>query len=173
MTSRRFRVQPGPGGFTLAEILLALGLVTVALLALIGHSTLLVGATQKGDDTNVASSVARAHLDRLAREVVLDQPPGRRDVVWDYSSAEAPFLSTTERVGFTDYQVELYVTDVINTTTGHPLGSGPTGTENPKTRLKQIQVTVRWWDNPEGQRAGYGRLELQAARLLKVTRVDS
>lgn len=157
-------------GFTLSEVLLAMGLVAIALLALIGHSTVLLGAAQKSDDTSVAASVARSHIDRLAQEVLLDQPAGRRDQVFDENDAVTPFHTAAEKVGFTDYAVELFVTDVINTVTAQRLGTGPTGAENPNTRLKQIQVTIRWWDVAGEKRAGYGRLELHAARLLKVTR---
>ncbi len=155
-------------GFTLAEVLLAIGLIAVALLALIGHSTLLMGAAQKSDDTSVAAAVARSHLDRLASQVALDQPSGQRQRVWAQTSSTAPFVTVNERVGSTEYQVEVFVSDIVNARTGFPLGTGPTGAENPKTRLKQIEAVVTWWDSKTQDRPGYGKLEHRAARLLKV-----
>lgn len=155
-------------GFGIAEALLAIGLIAVALMALIAQSTMLMGAAQKSDDTSVAGSVARTQLDRIAQAAMLDQPAGQRLAIWKQDSSTAPYIQTTEKVGNTDYSVEVFVTDVVNAKTGAPLGSGPTGAENPKTRLKQLEATVTWWDSKKQERPGMGKLELHAGRLLKV-----
>jgi hypothetical protein len=108
----------------------------------------------------------------VAQEVLLDQPAGRKQQVWDQDSTTQPFLNVTEKVGNTDYQVDLFVSDVKNVATGQILGTGPSGTENAKTRLKQVEAVIHWWDSEQTSHRGYGRLELRAARLLKVTRED-
>ena len=156
-------------GFLLSEVMVAIGLIAIALMAMIGHSTLLMGAAQKGDDTSVAASVARSQLDKVAQGVLLDQPPGQRQTVWNHDDATVPFLTLKETVGNTDYDAQIFITDVVNTGTGLPLGTGPSGVENPKTRLKQIEATVSWWDSRNQEHVGYGKLELRAARLIKVS----
>lgn len=151
------------------EVLLALGLIAVALLALIGHSTLLTASMQKSDDSTIAATLARSHLDRIAQGVALDHPAGRRAAIWAHHQPDTPLETITERVGVTEYRIALRVTDVRHAGSGQILGSGPTGTENPRTRLKQVEALVTWWDSSQPQRSGYGELRLQAARLLKVT----
>ena len=162
------RQQQGSSAFTLPEILLALGLIAVALMALVGHMTVLLNASQKGDDTSVASMVAQTHLERLTKQVQLDNPANSRAKIWAYNKADTPWSQPKETVGATDYEVSIFVTDVLSTN-GHPLGSGANGTENPKTKLKQLQAVVTWWDPQDRGRPGLGRLELRAARLLKVS----
>ena len=164
-TARRWAFSRG---FGIAEALLAIGLIAVALMALIAQSTVLMGAAQKGDDTSVAGSVARTQLDRIAQAAMLDQPAGQRLAIWNQDNASVPYLQASEKVGNTEYTVELFVSNVVNAGTGATLGSGPTGAENPKTRLKQLEATVTWWDSKKQEHHGMGKLELRAARLLKV-----
>jgi hypothetical protein len=156
-------------GFNLAEVLLAFALVTIALLALLAQSMVMVNSSQKLDDHTVAADVARSITERLAREVLNDQPAGRREEVWLENSVVDPLLSGTETIGGTVYSYRLFVSHVQNAATGSPIGTGPTGDPNAATRLKRIDVTVNWWDSESQDRVGYGDLKVESTRLLRVT----
>ncbi len=161
---KRFR------GFSLAEVLLAFALVSIALLALMGQSMVLVNSSQKHDDHMVAADVARSISERLTREVLNDQPPGRREDVCQNDSVTIPFDEGPETIGGTVYNYQVFVANVENTETSSPLGTGPSGDLNAATRLKRIDVSVTWWGGDSQERVGYGTLKVETTRLLKVTR---
>ena len=155
------------GGFTLAEVLLAFGLAAVALLALVAQSTLLVSSNQKADNSTVAADVAQSALERLAIQIRRDQPSGIRAQAFAQDSAVSPFRQGTERVGHTDYDWQIFVSDVNDTASGAPVGTGTDGTGT-FTRLKRLDVEVTWWDQSNNERQGMGKLEVKSTRLLKV-----
>lgn len=157
-------------GFSLAEVLLAIGLLAIALLAIVGQSTLVAQANQKSDDNSVAYDVADSLLERVARESSEDQPPGRNLAVWSQSDPNVPFEEDVVVVGFTEYKYEIYVYDVANAASGATLGTGPTGAETPDTKLKRVNVKVEWWGGEEQERTGTGKLRAETSRLVKVTR---
>lgn len=157
-------------GFSLAEVLLAFALVSIALLALMGQSMVLVNSSQKHDDHMVAADVARSISERLVREVLNDQPAGRRQAVWQHDSVNNPFDQGQETIGGTVYSYQLFVANVVNSGTSAPLGTGDSGDLDAVTRLKRIDVTVTWWGSDTQDRAGYGNLKVETTRLLKVTR---
>lgn len=158
-------------GMTLAEVLLAIGLLTVALLALIGQSALLANSSQKMDDQTVALDIAQSVLERHARAAQLDQPPGENALVSARNDVATPYSEADELVGGTTYSYQLYISDVMNSTTSEILGTGPSGTESANVKLKRFDVKVAWWGGDQQQRAGYGNLEVRSTRLVKVTGV--
>lgn len=160
-------------GFSLAEVLLAIGLLAIALLALIGQSTLLAKSSQKVDDSSVAYDVAQSVVERLAQEALLDQPAGRNLLAWQHDSEIEPYLDGSETIGFTEYTWEVYVTNITSDVSGETLGTGPTGAENENTRLKLFRVKVEWWggEAQENRIKGVGKLRVETSRLMKVTRV--
>ncbi|MCA9781616.1 MAG: hypothetical protein KC800_33090 [Candidatus Eremiobacteraeota bacterium] len=155
--------------YSLAEVLLALGLLSIALLALVGQSTLLVKSNQKADDRSIALDLSRQVIERASQSAETDNPAGRNADIFNYTSAANPFVRDTERIGFTDYDYELYITDVTNQMSGSILGSGPTGTESTHVRLKLFQAKVYWWNGETQSRTEYGKLEVETSRLIKVT----
>ena len=60
-------------GFSLAEVLLAIGLAAIVLLALVGQNTMLLASNQKLDDTTVATDVAYSIIEQLSSEILADQ----------------------------------------------------------------------------------------------------
>jgi Tfp pilus assembly protein PilV len=152
--------QTGRSGFSLAEVLLAFGLASVALLALVGQSTLLLSSNQKLDDTTVATDVAYSIVEQQASEIQF--VPGPAFVEND---SVDPFDYGAVTVGNTDYSFEVYLTDVSDVDTGAPVGSGTAGSHS--TKLKKMEVVVNWWD--DSQRQGMGNLQLRVTRLVKVS----
>ena len=160
-----------PPAYSLAEVLLALGLLSIALLALIGQSTLLVKSNQKADDRSVALDLSEQVIKRVSQSAHTDTPPGRNADIFNFSSASTAFLNNQERIGFTDYDYELYISDVENQLSGAVLGTGLTGTESTHVKLKLFQAKVYWWSGKTESRAEYGKLEVETSRLIKVTTV--
>lgn len=161
-------VGRGSDGFSLAEVLLAIGLLAVALLALIAQSTLLAKANQKQDDSAVASDVAQGILERIIRQA--EQDPAANQNLWGANSATTALISATEKVGFTEYRYQLFVSDVTSQVTGQVVGTGSTGSESPDTRLKRLEIKVEWWGGEVQTHSEAGKLSVEAARLCKVTR---
>jgi type II secretory pathway pseudopilin PulG len=153
--------------FTLAEVLLAIGLAAVALLALLAQSTLLVSSNQKQDNSMVAVDVAYSVMEDVAAQVRKDIPTGRRSDAFDQDSTLNVFLDGTERVGHTDYNWQLFVRDVDDTITGSPVGAGASGSN--VTKLKSLEIVVSWWEQANNERQGMGKLEIRATKLLNIT----
>ena len=149
-------------------MLLSIGLLSIALLALLGQSALLAKANQKTDDSAIALDFASTLLDRTARRATRDQPPGTNDAIMEWSSATDPYAAGTETVGFTEYDFQIFIADVPNTMTGSTLGTDTSD----DVKLKRFSVHVIWWNGDQEQRSEFGRLEVDSSRLVKVTRAD-
>lgn len=140
-------------GFTLAELLLAVGLLALVILTLAALITSAIRSNEKGTRTAQAVDVADALLARRLYDVEWDLPPGTRDAFWAASGAWLP--PTTATMGGVDYQYTVFADTVA--------GVGGAG-----NRLKKVDLVMSWWDSGQGggQRQGYGRLEVQASRLV-------
>jgi len=147
-------------GFSLAEVLLAMGLALVALLALVGQNTMLLASNQKLDDTTIATDVAYSVIDQIASEIQANPAPA-----FAHSNATVPFRTGGVTVGNTDYLYQLFLTDVVDSASGEAVGSGPGGSHS--TKLKKLEILVNWWE--DAQRQHMGNLHLRVTRLLKVT----
>jgi Tfp pilus assembly protein PilV len=158
-------------GISLAEVLLSVGLLSVALLALIGQSALLANSSQKTDDRTIALDIAQTVLERHARAATMDEPPGENAKISARDDATNPYSEADEKVGGTDYSYEMYISNVTNSVSGETLGTGPTGAESQNVKLKRFEVKVVWWNGDQQQRSGYGNLEVRVSRLVKVTSV--
>jgi hypothetical protein len=154
-------------------VLLSIGLLGIALLALLGQSALLAKSNQKTDDNAIALDLANTLLERTAKGATADQPPGTNASVSDWNSAVDPYSAGTEVVGFTEYDFQVFITDVPNALTGSTLGTGTSGVESDEVRLKRFRVHVIWWDSDTQQRSELGKLQVDSSRLVKVTRADS
>ncbi len=162
-------------GFSLAEVLLAFALIAIALLALVGHSILLVNSTQKHDDHTIAADVARSVLQRLQQQVKLDRPPGRTEQLWLTNSLATPLEEGSLTVGETEYSYRVAVSNVPHASAGTPVGSGAGSGPSARTRLKRVDISVFWWGDAgeteeAPERSGYGRLQVDSSVLMKVTR---
>lgn len=150
--------------------MLSIGLLAIALLAIVGQSTLLAQANQKADDSSIAYDVAESVLERIAREAAEDQPPGRTDAIWNQNDPNSPFEQGVEKVAFTDYAYEIHIYDMTSRASGAAVGTGATGAETPDTKLKRINVKVEWWGGEAQEKSGTGKLRAESSRLVKVTR---
>ncbi len=134
-------------GVTLAEMVVAFGLLTFVSLVVFGLLTVLLQSSAKSREQAAAELLAESLLERAARE----GPPG-----WGVDGAAGVRREVSSEVDGTlfSYQID------------------PTRLERPSTRpigeLWEIQVTVAWWSDDgtdlESSRAGYGQTFLRAAR---------
>lgn len=130
-------------GFTVAEILLALLLISVAILTLMGLSLQSLSASRKSQDTLAGQLVAEQVLEKLVHDV-------------ETATSASPFWAAVEGVyqnqviaqGSTSFNVTLSVTNV----TGQP-------------RLRLLEADVRWQDAPQGK-ARQGQLRVTSSRLI-------
>ena len=148
-------------GFSLAEVLLAIGLVSIALLALVAQGTVLVGASQKQENRTAGIDVARSIIAQEQAKLFNDAS------AFSHSSVVNPLSQGIEQVGATDYNWELYLIDIADADTGEPVGTGPAGAES-STKLKRMEVRVSWWNQDNPVRQGVGKLETRLAQLVRV-----
>ena len=137
-------------GFTLAEVLLALLLISVAILTLLALSLQTLSASRKNVDTMGGQLVAEQVLEKLANvaEITPESP------LWYASDPLTPYRNDILTQGDTAYNVSIYISDVA--------GFPPT----PGQRLKLLQADVVWQDQPQGK-ARQGTLRISTSRLLR------
>lgn len=133
-------------GFTIAEVLLSLGFLTVVLLTLLGLATQALQSNRKNLDTAAGQLVADQALERIT----YDAEQSASATVWGVNSLTVPMSSTIVTMGSIPYEVTLYANDSL-TVAGK--------------RLKRIRARVIWADAPNGK-AGQGQLKVEAARLV-------
>jgi prepilin-type N-terminal cleavage/methylation domain-containing protein len=143
-------------GFSLVEVLIALAVMSIAVLGL--GSVLVSGlkAQSKTEYSAVAHSVANRVLDRLVRRLQSMSNDDAGASFWDadLSSEASPWteLGQSETVGNTVYEYLITATPVA----GFPSENG----------LKLVTVKVRWTDDGARVKAGTGKQEISATRLL-------
>ena len=133
-------------GFTIAEILLSLGLLAVVLLTLLGLATQALQSNRKNLDTAGGQLVADQALERA----VYDAEQSSSAPVWAVNSLTVPMSTTIVTLGTTPYSVTLYANDSLTVAS---------------KRLKRIRARVVWADAPNGK-AGQGQFQVEAARLV-------
>lgn len=143
------------------EVILGLGIVAVALMALASVAGSATRASQKGMGRSTAVMVAERQLTRHIQLAQNDSPAGAKALFWD---AEYPYpniaLATgQEPVGPVNFNYALYA-NTVRDPGGVALG-GPVA----NNRLKKVDIVVWWWSET-GTRQGYGQLQYQTSRVV-------
>ncbi len=150
-----------PGGFSLGELLVTMGLIAVAILSLMALSILMARADREGVDTKVGDVVAGMLVERLLDQVRADNPAGTAANFWDNDfDSSNPYEEGDYRNNNTEYHYQIFAV-TVRTTGGAEVGDGTTG-----NRLKKVDVIVNWWDTQNQDREGYGKLEVRNSRLI-------
>jgi len=145
-------------GFSLAEVILCLGILAVALVMTVN----LFLSVQRGGDKNrhtaTGTLVAETVLNQFLHDVYQGVHPTLTKATFfsaDASLSGSLALSSTEYFYQIDYQT-------VVSTAGTELGAGLGG-----NRLKAVQVTCWWWGaGPTSQRSGQGKLSVQLRKLV-------
>jgi len=143
-------------GFTLAEVLISVGILAVAMLGMLSLCATGMTVNKKSATTLTAAQVADRQLQRAIRRMVVDDyPEGARETFWDreFPYPSTPLATGKEVVGSNTFSYALYANTL-------PLPSSVT-----ENRVKRVDIVVWWWSD-SGRREGYGRLQQQAFRLV-------
>lgn len=139
-------------GFTVAEVVLALALISVTVLTLLGLCLRTLQASRKTIDTGSGQMVLEQALEAVAQAAEKSDSAA----VWGTNSASLPYSSDAILLNQTTYQVTVYATDVA-VTSGVPFAADK--------RLKLLRATAVWRDQQQG-RMGYGVFRASSTRLV-------
>lgn len=133
--------------------MLAVGLLTIVILALVALTTSSLRANEKAARVGPAGQVAESLLNKAIYDAQNDSPPGARAAFWAANGPLHPAQQTS--VGGVLYDYTVYAESI-------PAGTGP------GNRLKKVDVQLSWFNTAGtgGVRAGYGKMELHATRLV-------
>jgi Tfp pilus assembly protein PilV len=141
--------------FSVAELLISLTLMAVAILTVIGLTVTNMKVSRKATDTTTASLVAKTELERTILVGMSDA------AFWDNEHTVAPYADGTVVIDNTSFDFQVFASTVMD-------GADPLGTSNGDTenRLKKVDIVVYWWDSESQDHQGYGRLEVHQSRLV-------
>lgn len=147
-------------GFTLAEVLVSLLILSVAILALMALILSTLRAGQKSSDRPVGLLAADSALDYWLSEVKVNYPNEPAATFWNTTnSVSTPWRSGKVNINNTEFIYSLYAENIdLQPSTGKTLTIA--GVPN---RLKKVDVVVWWWD---GQRQGYGQLRCSKSKVV-------
>jgi type II secretory pathway pseudopilin PulG len=146
--------------FTVAELVLALALLAVGVLATAALSISLLRGDRKAIDSSVGTMVARQVLKQHVDQVRANIPVGRKASFWAQDWVNTPWQTGTVRNNDTDFSYAIYAHTVTDTS-GTPVGSAL-----PNNRLRKLNVLVHWWASEQARRSGYGKLQASATMLI-------
>lgn len=146
------------------EVLLSLGMLATALLALLSVCVTALHTNRKSLASSVAASVAQRELDRAIYAALSNNPPDSQQQFWDmeFPYPSAAWSTGNATVGATQLSYAIYAETVTSASTGLPLGQAG----SVPARLKKVDIVVWWWSEGTHNREGYGRLECCASRLV-------
>lgn len=129
-------------GFTLAEVIVAMGILAVGLLTLLSVCSISLRYQRQSINALNAARVNDMMLERAMSGVVNDLPAGESDSFWDaeYPYPSTPYKRGEEKIGRETFQYAIYAVEVT--------GLGDPSLDPPNT-LKKVDAYV-WWAE-EGQ----------------------
>lgn len=143
-------------GFSIAELVLCLGILTVALVFLTSFFVGLYRSTDKSGNTAAGTRAAETVLNHQLHDIFKNTHVSLTKAAF-FAADAAPGVSGSLQLGQTEFQYQMdYAT--VRSSGGGDLGAGLTG-----NRLKAVTVRC-WWAG--GQRAGQGRLSVEIHRLV-------
>lgn len=149
-----------PNGFSLLELVFAIGILGLAILMVVGLFVNLFRSSQKGVDLTAGTTVAEAELNRFLYKQ--QETAGGLEALPSGGSVadQGNVVSSNQR-----YYYKISSSDA---------GS---------TELKKVDIVLWWWDGDRGQddlsyrRTGYGKLQVRMSRLVytknKVTLINA
>ena len=155
----------GKRAFTLIEVMVGIGLAGALILLMLLLGTTAVSTDAKASDRQIAAAVAESQLELLGRQVAMKDSTARA-AFWRAPDAEyqGPGVQTSLTSNGTDFTL-VYTLETLR---------GPTGeiTGGPGNRMRQVKLTVAWWEGEKG-RSGYGQFTVYRTRLLRESDVRS
>ena len=153
-------------GFSLAELVLSIGLFALAVLTLLGLSLSISRTDSKALERSAGTLIANQVLGRTIAELNADSPAGARENFFSIESAATIWDKGELKNGHTDFFYSVEVGTVRDAGTGASLGNVLEG-----NRLKRVTVHV-WWAGESSQtRQGSGQLEVFVSKLVSEAEV--
>jgi len=150
-------------GFSLAEVLLAMGTMVLVILSILALVIALNRGSRKSVDLSAAQFAADQILTVAIDRAQRDVPAGEHSRFWDtdYAPPGPAYLQGS----LTSNRTEFFYR--IDATTARDAANNPINNGLNFNRLKLVQVEIHWW-NPTATstRAGYGKLSTRASRLV-------
>ena len=152
-------------GFSLAELVITIGILSTSIIMVAGVFTYLFNASQKSVDTTAGAIAARAFLQQWTLQLASNIDPATKmpRALGAYSGQTSEQLYDTSRtttLNGTSFNYQLYVQDV--TTALMPTATGRT--------LMKLRVHCWWFDGggntPGIKRSEYGAVSVDLVRLM-------
>ncbi|MEW6280963.1 MAG: hypothetical protein AB1758_20285 [Candidatus Eremiobacterota bacterium] len=148
--------------FSLAELMVSVGIVAVGILMVIGIFIGLLHQSQRSADRSAGTVVASSMLNQEIYQILNNtHPTVTKADFFDLDSPPEPPLQGTVNLNGTVFTYTVRY-QTVDDNTGSPLGDGLNN-----ARVKRTDVTVWWWtDTADTARKGYGYLRTQLTRLV-------
>lgn len=145
-------------GFSLPEVILALGLLAVAILSLLAVSVSTLRSDSKALETAAGRLIADQVMKRLLDQMAED--PAVRE-----SFLSGDFQLQPWDQGTLTHDNTVFSYTILARTVRDGAGD-PVGKEAPGNRLKKVDIKVWWTDEANRTRQGYGRLQVETTQLI-------
>lgn len=147
-------------GFSLAELILSLGIIAVVAVMVAGIYTGMLGSAEKNSDRSAGAVLAESIVLDRVRQVITEQEPGL-DRSSFFSTVGPASLSGTVLLNNTLYTYEVKYRQVRDPS-GVVIGSQPE-----ENRLLKLDARVWWWvEDPDQTRPGLGVMSTSWTRLM-------
>ena len=142
-------------GFSLAEMIMSIGILSTALLLVVGVFTYLFNASQKAVDLTAGTVVSESVMQGFVNRIQYD--PSTSAAFFQHSYSEGSVIETgSYKLNQADFTYRIYANDVGALTLG--------------AQMKQLTVVCTWWDSgggaAGGARTGYGQLQVEMTRFM-------
>ena len=131
------RTSPNDEGFTLTEVIVAMGILGFGLLTLMSVLSISLKYQRQNINNMNAARVNDMVLERLVSSIHNDAPAGTADAFWasQFPYPNSAYKTGTEKVGRDEFNYAIYAVDVP--------GIGDPSTDPPNI-LRKIDAYV-WW----------------------------
>lgn len=150
-------------GFSVAELVVCLGLLAIMSLAIVALILQLLRGSDKESHLAAGNVLAEQIMTERLQAIFSDSVPGlTKDQFFDTDSPPAAPLEGIVVLGTTEFTYQMSYQTIFNTG-GVPVGGDVADTN----RLKRVDIKVWWWtDDPDNPRAGHGYLRTTATRFV-------
>lgn len=156
-----YRKNKDHEGLTLIEVIIAIGIMAVALLAILSVASMALTYQRQSINNLNAASAAETVLNKAITRVLSEDPPATIQAqFWgtEYPFPSTPYDSGTLKIGREEYQYRIYALNV-------PGIGDPAAAPVPNV-LKKVDAYVWWKDSGAGEKRSFAtRLVNQGERL--------
>jgi len=147
-------------GFSLAELILCLGILATALVFLTSFFISLYRSADKSGNTAAGVRVAETVINQQLHDIFKGTHPTLTKVL--FFTTNGPSVTGSLQLASTEFQYQMDFVTVQNA-----IGSGDLGDGLPGNRVKAVTVKCWWWGaDAASRRTGQGRLSVELHRLV-------